>query len=638
MSPPRDQDLPQFHVRDQSIEDFAVAMLDPAGIVISWNIGAEHLSGYKAEEIIGRSVAIIYLPENITLGKLAIELKESAENGRISRVTWFKRKDNHHFLAECLTFALEDPSGNLVGFCRVIRDITSQRLEQESLRSAMDHSVDAIFTINEGGIIQSCGGAATKIFGFDAKDLIGRPVTMLMPEPWHSEHYKYILNYTRTGVAKVMGHVREVIGLRRDGTHVPLELVVTEFQLNSDRFFTGILRDITERKRMEELLRQSQKMEAIGRLAGGIAHDFNNLLTVILGFAEVVLTSLDDADPNRRLVAEVVNAGDRAAALTNQLVAFSRKQVLVSTMLNLNDIIENCVILLRRVIGENIHIITEFDNLLYWIKADRSQIEQVIMNLVVNSRDAMPQGGTLTISTRNTNVDEERQSMIPGCKSGNYVAMRFSDTGCGMTPEVQAHAFEPFFTTKETGKGTGLGLATVYGIVKQSEGHIEVFSVVGVGTTFNVLLPAATEQFGVSQALEEDTAARGHETILLVEDEEGVRQLTGHILQMLGYRVLQASDGQSALDLESTIDESIQLLVTDIVMPEISGRRLADLMLIRHPDLKVLFISAYTDDLLGQPDSLKDMHPLLQKPFSFANLAKTVRDVLDSPASAKRPQ
>ncbi|MBI3408624.1 MAG: PAS domain S-box protein [Planctomycetes bacterium] len=622
----------RYRLLVQSVQDYSIFMLDPAGIITTWNSGAELITGYRAEEIIGRSVATLYPANDAAAGSPLRDLQQAAEQGRMEHEGWRIRKDGTRFLARLTTFALRDDADQLLGFSRIVRDITSQRREEESLRSSVDHSVDAIITIDEHGIIQACGRAAQKIFGYAPAELIGRPVNVLMPEPWRSEHAVYLANYFRTGIAKIIGNVREVTGLRRDGSTVPLEAVITEFSLAGGRFFTGILRDVTERKKLQEQLWQSQKMEAIGQLAGGVAHDFNNLLTVIACYSEMVLVSLPANDPHRALIAEVVKAGNRASSLTSQLLAFSRKQILAPKVLNLNDVVANSEKMLRRMIGEHVSLVTDCDPALKPVRVDRSQIELVIMNLAVNARDAMQQGGTLTLKTCNCRLDNEQCQQHLGCKPGDYVVLTVTDTGCGIAPETKVHIFEPFFTTKEVGKGTGLGLATVYGIVKQSEGFLAVDSSVGLGTTFTVFLPAVLEVSPTLHLDHEDQAVRrGSETVLIVEDEDVVRKLARHILELHGYQVLEATNGPEALNIVETSVGPIDLMITDVVMPGMSGQQLAEIVLPRRPKLKVLYMSGYLDVAIVRGGGGDATDIFLQKPFSTPSLTRKVRDVLDCP-------
>jgi CheY-like chemotaxis protein/two-component sensor histidine kinase len=382
----------------------------------------------------------------------------------------------------------------------------------------------------------------------------------------------------------------------------------------------------------EKQLVQSQKLEAVGRLAGGISHDFNNLLTVILGYSDITKRNLPEGDPLRRNVDEIIRASERAASLTRQLLAFSRKQVMQPRVFDLNDVVNDLEKMLRRMIGEDIELRVSADRDLGNIKADPVQLEQVIMNLVVNARDAMPKGGKLSIETANVYLDEsysrEHVSVVPG----HYVMLAISDTGCGMNEETRQRIFEPFFTTKEQGKGTGLGLSMVYGIVKQSGGNIWVYSEEGHGTTFKSYFPRVT-----AQAEEYKRSARafeapaGSETILLVEDAELVRTLARQVLETAGYRVLEAANADAAIRLcEKMNGDRIDLLLTDVVMPGMSGNEMSRILLQRQPDMPVLYMSGYTDDAIVQHGVLEAGINFLQKPFTPAALAFKVREVLDA--------
>ncbi|HXV44800.1 MAG TPA: ATP-binding protein, partial [Anaerolineae bacterium] len=393
----------------------------------------------------------------------------------------------------------------------------------------------------------------------------------------------------------------------------------------------GVVSDITQRKQLEEQFHQSQKMEAIGRLAGGVAHDFNNLLTVINGYSELLLyRHLDGTSPLRRYIEEIKKAGERAASLTGQLLAFSRKQVLQPQIIDLNTVVADIDKMLRRLIGEDIDLVTAPGAESGSVKADPGQIEQVIMNLVVNARDAMPHGGNLTVGTANVTLDETYTRGIVGLEPGPHVVLMVKDTGSGMDPEILSHIFEPFFTTKEKQKGTGLGLATVYGIVTQSGGYIDVSSKVGAGTTFKVYLPQVDQQVELSKPEQSTEAPHGQETILLVEDEDLVRDLTRTVLLEHGYRVLEASGGSQALSISEQYQNPIDLLATDVVMPHMSGRELAERLLLLRPDIKILYMSGYTDDIIVHHGLADPSITFLQKPFTPAELAHKVREVLDS--------
>ena len=396
----------------------------------------------------------------------------------------------------------------------------------------------------------------------------------------------------------------------------------------------GIALDVTERKHLAEQLRQSQKMQAVGQLAGGVAHDFNNLLMVVKGHAEILLNRIPPNSPLRSNAESVDRAADRAAALTRQLLAFSRMQVLRPRVLDLNEVVSGMTKMFSRVIGENIDMTFVPGTSLGRVKADPGQIEQVLLNLVVNARDAMPDGGRLTIETSNVHLDRNYSATHHNIQPGPWVMLTVTDTGCGMDAQTQARIFEPFFTTKEKGKGTGLGLATVYGVVKQSGGFIYVYSEVGQGTTFKVYLPIVTADVD-KEAAEKAPALppRGSETVLFVEDEESVRELVVDYLRDAGYHVLEASDGAQALEMAAHHQGTIQILVTDVVMPRISGRELASQITAARPNIKVLFISGYTDDSIFRHGVLQGGVAYLQKPFNLKAIAQKIREVLDGQAA-----
>jgi nitrogen-specific signal transduction histidine kinase/ActR/RegA family two-component response regulator len=388
--------------------------------------------------------------------------------------------------------------------------------------------------------------------------------------------------------------------------------------------------DITGRRQLEDQLRQAQKMEAVGMLAGGVAHDFNNLLTIITGYSQLILNNLRPNDPNRHSAEQIMKAGERAAALTKQLLAFSRRQVLQPRVIDLNKLVSGLTIMLQRLIGEDIDLRLVLQPELGTVSADPGQIEQVIMNLVVNARDAMPKGGVLTIETNHVPLDEHYTNRHISVKPGAYIMLAVSDNGGGMDSATQARLFEPFFTTKSAGRGTGLGLSTVFGIVKQSGGSVDVYSEVGRGTTVKVYLPRVDQPVVVEPEKKARPAVRGAETILVVEDDEMVRTLVRETLEREGYKLLEAPGPLEARSVADTFRGPIQLMITDVVMPKVSGRELATQMNKARPDMKILYMSGYTDNAVLASGILQKEVAFLQKPFTPAALSEKVREVLEN--------
>ncbi len=507
-----------------------------------------------------------------------------------------------------------------------LSDLTPRERATQLLRSVLNSVQDAILTIDEEGVIGSANPAAARQLRYTEDELIGRNVRAIMHEPFTQENEGCVFSYLKTGVAKVIGIGRKVECLRRDGTHFPADLTVTEFSLDGKRYFTGVLRDITERQRLQSQFIQAQKMEAVGRLAGGIAHDFNNLLTIILGYCELLMMSdIPVGDKRRDSIATIHDAAERAARLTEQLLAFSRKAVMAPRLIDLNELVSNSAKLLQRLIGEDISMAVLMAPKPITIKADHGQLDQVIMNLVVNARDAMPTGGRLTI---------EISTVLSAEGSGaEWACLSVSDTGQGMSDEVKEKIFEPFFTTKGVGKGTGLGLAVVHGVVTQHGGKISIQSDIGIGTTFQILLPLIMDP--PSKTVDDSTryASRETETVLLVEDDKAVRRITRIALQTQGYHVLEADHGVAGLQQAQTYPGEIHLLISDVVMPKMGGRQLLDAVRKHRPELRVLFMSGYTDDAVLRHGVAEAAHAFIQKPFTPLSLAKKVREVIDTPRS-----
>ncbi len=487
---------------------------------------------------------------------------------------------------------------------------------------------DIIFALSPEGTIASLNPAFETITGLRREEWVGQPFERLV----HPEDLPLALELLGR---VVRGELRPASQFRvrtAKGDYRVGEFSATP-QLHEGRLvgILGIGRDVTERVQLEQQLRQAQKMEAVGRLAGGIAHDFNNILTAITGYADLLLEDLGATDPRRQDADEIHKAADRAAGLTRQLLAFSRQQVLQPTVLEVNKLVSDLEKMLRRLLGEDVELGTRLAPTTGRVKADPGQLEQVIMNLAVNARDAMPNGGKLTLETGNVDLDGAYAADHYPARAGPFVMLAVSDTGIGMSEETQVHMFEPFFTTKEKGKGTGLGLATVYGIIKQSGGFIWVYSEVGHGTTFKLYLPRVEElaERASQPAQAPARAARGTETVLVVEDEAPVRSVARQVLERHGYTVLEAPSAEAALDIVARYSGTIHLLLTDVVMPGLNGRELANRLAGLRPDAKVIFMSGYTDDAVTRHGVLEPGSAYVQKPFTPDAIARKVREVLD---------
>lgn len=514
-------------------------------------------------------------------------------------------------------------------------DVTEQRQAETALREnqtrlagIVNSAIDAIVSVNGEQKIVLFNAAAERILGCSAAEAIGQAIDRFIPQRFREQHQQHIRDFGDTGVtSRSMGSFAELTALRADGEEFPIEASISQIEVAGQPLFTVILRDITERKQLEDQFRQAQKMEAIGRLAGGVAHDFNNMLTAIIGYSQLVLAQLDEASPQRHDIEEIERAGQRAAGLTAQLLAFSRKQVLQPKMLDLNEVISNVDKMLRRLIGEDIDLVTIARPDLGHVKADPGQIEQILLNLAVNSRDAMPRGGKLTIETANIDLDETYASSHADVVPGQYVMLAVSDTGHGLDAETQSHIFEPFFTTKE--QGTGLGLSTVFGIVKQSGGHIWVYSEPGHGAAFKIYFPRVDEPADSAAAQTEAVESLyGSETIMVVEDDEAVRNFSQLALEKYGYTVLAAERGTQALEAFGPLAAAIDLVMTDVVMAGMSGPELVVRLQELHPDVKVLYVSGYTEEATIHHGLLTDGIAFLQKPFTADALARKVRQLL----------
>ena len=509
-------------------------------------------------------------------------------------------------------------------------EIEMRKQAEEFFRAVLEATPDAIVGVSNQGRIAVVNEQTEKLFGYRREELLGQAVEILMPDRFRQAQVGHRAGYMSSPQTGTMGATLELYGLHKEGQEFPIEVSLNQQTIGGEALVFSAVRDVTERKQLEMQFRHAQKMEAVGRLAGGVAHDFNNLLSVILGYGDLLLESVPPTDPARPRIVEIRKATERAISLTRQLLAFSRQQVLESRVLNLNTVVTDMDSMLRRLIGEDIALVSKMHPLLGQVKADPGQIEQIMMNLAVNARDAMPGGGKLTIETANVELDDSYVRSHTAVRPGAYVMLAVSDTGQGMDKETQARIFEPFFTTKEKGKGTGLGLSTVFGIVKQSGGDIWVYSEPGRGTTFKIYLPRIEEAAEVARA-EASPAIHvtGTETILLAEDEAGVRNLLRELLERQGYEVLEAKDGATAIELAGQHTGPIHLLLTDVVMPGMGGRELAEKVTALRKDVKVIYLSGYTDNAIVHHGVLEsDLH-FLQKPFTAMALGQKIRQVLD---------
>jgi PAS domain S-box-containing protein len=608
--------------------------LDLQGKIIYVSPSVYHLTGYTIEEAIGMNVeeAFYLIPE-----KRSLFLSKLQQNGSVTNFeARLKRKDGSIWWTSTNAHYLKDANGEIKGIEGISRDISELKYTLNALkeseqryRTLHDASFGGIF-IHDQGIVLECNQGLSEITGHTLDELIGMDAlnTLVAPD-WRKT--------VRQNIDSGFGQPYEVEGLRKDGTLYPLLIQGKNIPYKGRTVRAVEYRDLTEKKQadqeredLEGKLRQAQKMEAVGRLAGGVAHDFNNMLSVILGHAGMALAGLEPSHPLYSRLEQIRNAGERSADLTRQLLAFARKQTVSPKVLDLNRTVGGMTSMLQRLIGESIDLAWLPGENLWPVKMDPGQIDQILANLCVNARDAIADVGKVTIETGNAEFDEAFCMDHMGFLSGEYVLLAVSDDGCGIESETLESIFEPFFTTKDSGKGTGLGLAMVYGVVKQNDGFINVYSQPNQGTTFKIYLPRHRAKMDrIPDRGPSRPAERGHETILIVEDEPAILELATEMLERLGYLVVAASTPGEALCLAREHSGKIDLLVTDVVMPEMNGRDLAKSILPYFPDIKRLFMSGYTANVIAHHGVLDKGINFIQKPFSEEQLGAKVREALD---------
>jgi len=625
-----------FREKEQQYRDLVegtrdlITQTDKHGNFTFVNHVAEDLLGVPPEECLGMSAYQFIHPDDRdkTMNWFNQCVSQKTKQAYIENRQVNQKTGTIHSVLWSSTFHFDD-AGNLIGVGNIARDITERKLAYESLRESearyrtlFEYVPDGILIADMDSYYLDANPMMCKMLGYTRAEVIGLHASDIVA-PEEIEYVEPALNQIKANA----DYFREWQFRRKDGSSFSAEVSVTKMP---DNTLLAMVHDITERKELEAKLMQGQKMESIGRLAGGIAHDFNNILVPIMGYVELGLMNLGPDDELYINLKQVKEAAERAADLTRQILAFSRKQVLDLRVLDLNEVIKDFKRMIKRLIGEDIEVETFLATELYRIKGDKGQLEQVLLNLVVNARDAMPMGGKLIIETANVYLDESYTKKHADSHSpGTYVMMAVSDTGHGMDVETQKQIFEPFFTTKTQSKGTGLGLATVFGIVKQHGGSIWLYSELDKGTTFKIYLPQTSEtEHSIERSKPEPGSFSGTETILVVEDEEMVRKLISETLTAYGYKVIEAQNGIDALQQVKKYKGTIHLLLTDVIMPEMNGRELYQKVAAIHPTTKVLYMSGYTDNVIVHRGILDEGINFLQKPFSVHRLAQKVRQVL----------
>ena len=618
-------------------------------VITSWNPGAERLYGYTAAEAIGRHFEML-----IPMADREREAEVVAAVARGGQVDQYetrrRRKDGKAVEVSLIIGPIANRNGTIIGVATVAHDVTERQRADARFRGLMEAAPDAMVCADADGRIALVNAQTERLFGYGRDELIGQPVEILVPDPASGLHPGHRARYVADPRPRPMGADLELAGRRHDGSIFPAEVSLAAMGTGDGLLVTAVVRDVTERlelaaererlrtqaerDKLERHLHQSQRLESLGQLAGGVAHDFNNLLGVISSYAAFAAEEVAKEAPDERWqtvrddIGQVQQAAEQAAGLTRQLLAFARQEVIQSRVLNLNEVVWSVEQLLIRTLGEHIELIADLAADLPLVLADPGQIEQVLVNLAVNARDAMPQGGKLIIHTASTVIDDTADQ--GGLPPGQYVTLKVSDTGSGMAKDVLDRVFEPFFTTKPKGEGTGLGLATVYGIITQAGGHMRVYSELGLGTSFTALLPITKQDMAPVTPPAEPP--RGHgQTVLVVEDEPAMRESTRRILDRCGYHAVAAASGHEALGVLTSQLEHIDVLLTDVIMPSMQGRELADKIHILQPAARVVFMSGYTEGLLGAQGILQPGVHLIEKPFTQTTLLTKLHEVLSAP-------
>jgi PAS domain S-box-containing protein len=645
------QDARRLQLLIDAVVDYAIYMIDLDGRVVSWNSGAERLKGYSADEIIGQEFANFFTPEDREQELPQRALETAARCGRFESEGWRVRKDGTRFWALAVLDAVRDPEGKLVGFAKVTRDMTDWRLEQSRLleserrfRHLVQAVVDyAIFQLDEEGHVATWNAGAERIKGYTADEIVGQHFSRFYTD----EDRAAGVPARALTTARTEGRFEaEGWRVRKDGTRFWASVVIDAIRSDAGEIvgFAKVTRDITERMETQRILRQtqeqlaaSQRMEAIGQLSGGIAHDFNNLLMIIQGNLETAQRIAAATPANaglQRALGNAMRGAQRAAALTHRLLAFSRRQPLDPKLLDANKYLPGIADFLQRALGEMIQIEVVGAPGLWPVEVDVAQLESTLVNLAINARDAMPNGGKLTVEAMNQTLDHAYARVNPEIAPGQYLLIAVSDTGQGMAQEVLGRAFEPFFTTKEIGHGTGLGLSQVYGFMKQSGGHVKIYSEPGQGTSVKLYFPRARPSADAAADDEQDApGSMARETILVVEDDKHLRAYLLEVLRELDYRVIGAQDAVAALGFLEQPGVRIDLMLTDVVMPGMNGRELSDRARRLRPGLKVLFMSGYSRNAVVHQGRVDGDVQLIQKPVALTELAVRIRDMLDAKGS-----